>query len=124
MSHRRGSSGWRSAGPFTTPIIGTSMFSMFMVKRRASEPSLPHCSTVSLGTARSVEGVTSGPENSLPVPVRMMSWFSGSRPMSRNACSSSVCAVGPQRSESLFVWIVISRMPSSRLNLIVSNFLA
>src|SRR5439155_14522674 len=99
MSHSKGISECRHAGPLIALITGTSMFRRFIKRCRPSQWMRSIRSIDGRVVKDDVPGVARGPENSWPVPVRMTTRFSRSAPMSWNASGSSPCGRNPQRSD-------------------------
>src|SRR5215510_12365023 len=114
MSHSRGISECRHAGPLIALMIGTSMFRRFIKRWRPSQWMRSMRSIDGRVGKEDVPGVARGPENSGPVPVRMTTRFSRSAPMSWKASGSSPCGRNPQRSDWPSVWSVTCRMPFRR----------
>src|SRR5437870_13470683 len=99
MSHNKGISECRHAGPLIALIIGTSMLRRFIKRWRPSQWMRSIRSIDGRAGKEDVPGVARGPENSWPVPVRMTTRFSRSAPISWNASGSSPCGRNPQRSD-------------------------
>src|SRR5712691_2893340 len=80
MSQSKAYSECAVTGPLIAAIIGTCISSMFS---RTFVPSRRILS-YPVGVKKSKPSPVIWAQNSLPVPVRMTTWFSGSSPMSRN----------------------------------------
>ncbi len=116
MSHRSASSAWIVAGPLIAAIIGTSM------SRCACRRRLANANTPAQTDAGTVDPASPVPNSSLsmnesPEPVRMITLFSGSRPMSSNMKPHSSSGPKPQTRSEPSVCIVTWRMPSRRSKL-------
>src|SRR5439155_18564381 len=114
MSHKRGISEWRHAGPLMALMTGTSMFNRFINRCRPSQWMRSIRSIDGRVGKEDVPGVARGPENSAPVPVRITTRFSRSDPMSWKASGNSPCGRKPQRSDWPSVCRVTCKMPSRR----------